>query len=65
MRLRFFADHCVPTSLTNSLQAAGFKVFKLKDYLPADSSDPVVIAKEQELDAFLVSLNGDFADIDR
>jgi hypothetical protein len=31
--------------------------------LPIESPDPVVMAKAQELDALLLSLNGDFADI--
>lgn len=31
--------------------------------MPADSSDSLVIAKAQELDRILVSLNGDFSDI--
>jgi predicted nuclease of predicted toxin-antitoxin system len=39
------------------------KSFALKDVLPAESSDPVVIAKAKEIDAILLSLNGDFADI--
>lgn len=39
------------------------QVFWLRDYIPIDSPDEVVIATAQELDAILVSLNGDFADI--
>jgi len=35
----------------------------LRDLLPVDSSDAVVIAKAQEVNAILLSLNGDFADI--
>ena len=35
----------------------------LEDLLPVDSSDAVVIAKAQEVNAILLSLNGDFADI--
>ncbi|MFQ6094264.1 MAG: DUF5615 family PIN-like protein, partial [bacterium] len=34
-----------------------------RDCIPVESSDWVVISKAQELDAILVSLNGDFADI--
>lgn len=36
---------------------------RLRDLLPAHSPDALVIAKAQEIDAILVSLNGDFADI--
>jgi len=63
MGLRFFADHCVSNYVIQSLQGAGYKVFRLKDYIPMDSTDAVVISKAQELDSILLSLNGDFADI--
>lgn len=63
MSLRFFADHCVPNSVIQNLQESGYEVLRLRDYLPADSSDRLVIAKAQELDAILLSLNGDFTDI--
>ena len=36
---------------------------RLRDHLPTDSPDPLVIAKAQELNSVLVSLNGDFANI--
>jgi len=61
--LRFFADHCVPSSVIQKLQESGYEVLRLRDYLPTDSSDQLVIAKAQELNAILLSLNGDFADI--
>jgi len=61
--LRFFADHCVPNSVVRALREAGHEVLLLRDHLPADAPDPEVIAKAQELDAILLSLNGDFADI--
>jgi hypothetical protein len=35
----------------------------LEDVLPVESSDTIVITKAQEIDAILLSLNGDFADI--
>lgn len=63
MSLRFFTDHCVPNSVTQALRDAGHDVFILREHIPQDSNDAVVIAKAQELDAILVSLNGDFADI--
>ena len=61
MSLRFFADHCVPGSVIQMLQEAGHEVIRLRDHIPLDSSDRLVISKAQELDA--ISLNGDFADI--
>ena len=63
MGLRFFADQCVPNAVVRALHDAGHEVFRVKDYIPVESSDPVVISKAQELDAILISLNGDFADI--
>jgi predicted nuclease of predicted toxin-antitoxin system len=63
MRLRFLADHCVPRSIVQTLRDAGHDVFALSEHLLRDSDDAAVIAKAQELDAILVSLNGDFADI--
>lgn len=63
MALRFFADHCISNLITQSLESSGHEVLRLKDYVPAESPDSVVIAQAQELDAVLLSLNGDFADI--
>ena len=63
MSLRFFADHRVPGSVIQMLQDTGHEVFQLRGYIPADSPDQLVISKAQELDAILLSLNGDFADI--
>jgi predicted nuclease of predicted toxin-antitoxin system len=63
MTLRFFADHCVSNSVIETLRDAGYEILRLKDHIPTDSSDSVVISMAQELDATLISLNGDFADI--
>jgi len=40
------------------LQSLGFEVFRLRDYIPADSPDSLAISKAQELDAVLITLNG-------
>lgn len=61
--LKFFADHCVPTYIINALQDSGFEVYRLRDHIPKDSPDSIVISKAQELNSILISLNGDFADI--
>jgi predicted nuclease of predicted toxin-antitoxin system len=63
MALRFLADHCVSNSTVQSLQEAHHEVLRLKDVLPVESSDTIVIAKAQEIDAILLSLNGDFSHI--
>lgn len=62
-QLRFFADHCVPTSIVQFLRDHGHEVFQLRDCIPKDSPDYLVIQTAQNYQAILVSLNGDFADI--
>jgi predicted nuclease of predicted toxin-antitoxin system len=63
MGLPLFADHCVSNAIMQTLRDVGHDVLRLRDHLPIESPDPVVMAKAQELDALLLSLNGDFADI--
>jgi len=63
MGLRFFADHCVSNEIIHALREVGHEVLRLKDHLPTEARDALVIAKAQELDAILLSLNGHFADI--
>ena len=63
MALRFLADHCISNTIVESLRAAGYEVLRLRDVMPQESPDSVVIDKAQQLDAILLSLNGDFADI--
>lgn len=62
MGLRFFADHCIPNFIIQKLLDAGHEVLRLKDHIPIESPDPIVIATAQRLDSILISLNGDFAD---
>ena len=63
MGFRFFADHCVSNAIMQTLRAGGHEVVRLREQLPVESPDAIVIAKAQQLDAILLSLNGDFADI--
>jgi predicted nuclease of predicted toxin-antitoxin system len=63
MSLRIFADHCVSNFIVLALRSDGHEVFRLRDHIPHASPDTEVIRKAQELDAILLSLNGDFADI--
>ena len=63
MKLRLFADQCVPLEIIETLRQQGHEVLLLRDYLPVRSPDSLVIAKAQELESLLVSLNGDFSDI--
>ncbi len=61
MALRLLADHCLSNYIIQTLQDAGHEVLRLRELLPVESADPVVIAKAQEINAILLSLNGDFA----
>jgi predicted nuclease of predicted toxin-antitoxin system len=63
MPLRFFADHCIANSVIQELQNAGYEVLRLKDHLPIESSDSVVITTAQKLHSILLSLNADFTNI--
>ena len=63
MALRFLADHCISNVIIRALRETANEVVRLKDILPADSADTIVIAKAQEINAILLSMNGDFADI--
>jgi predicted nuclease of predicted toxin-antitoxin system len=63
MSLRFFSDQCVPSEITGHLKQHGHSVTLLREILPINSPDPIVIGKTQELEAILLSLNGDFSDI--
>jgi predicted nuclease of predicted toxin-antitoxin system len=63
MKLRFFADHCIPNSVIQAISSSGYEVFRLKDHILQDSEDSLVIRKAQEINSILLSLNGDFSDI--
>jgi len=63
MNLRFFADHCISNLIIETLQSWDNEILRLRDYIQVDALDHEVILKAQKLDAILVTLNGDFADI--
>jgi len=63
MSLRFFADHCVSNAIIDHPSLQGHEVLRLRDCIQPESPDRFVIARTQESDAILLSLNGDFADI--
>ena len=63
MSLAFLMDQCVPEEIAATLVQQGHKVIRLREVLPIRSPDAVVISKAQELNAILLSLNGDFSDI--
>jgi len=63
MSFRFFADHCVSNAIMQTLREGVHEIARLREHLPVESPDAIVIAKAQQLDAILLSLNGDFSDI--
>jgi predicted nuclease of predicted toxin-antitoxin system len=63
MTLKFFIDQCVPNSVNLTLAEMGYEVLLLREYIPINSPDTIVIATAQEFQSILISLNGDFADI--
>lgn len=63
MSLKFFTDQCVPATIERGLRNKGYEVLVLKKHIPLDSPDEIVIAKAQELDTILISLNGNFSNI--
>ena len=44
MKLRIFADQCVPLEIILALCGLGHEVLLLRDHLPIRSIDPLVIA---------------------
>jgi len=63
VKFRFFIDQCVPHEIALALCKDGHEARLLRDYLPIRSPDRLVLAKAQELNCALFSLDGDFADI--
>jgi len=63
MELQLFADQCMPTVVIESLCSAGYEYMQLKDFLPIESLDSIVISKTLELDAILITLICAFAKI--
>lgn len=62
MSLRLFSDQCVPAEITDLLKRQAHQVLLLREVLPINSPDPIVIEKAQEVASILLSLNGDFAE---
>jgi predicted nuclease of predicted toxin-antitoxin system len=63
VKLRLFADQCIPLEIVLAMRGLGHEVLLLRDHLPIRSVDTLVIAKAQEQECLLLSLNGDFAQI--
>jgi hypothetical protein len=61
--LPFFMDNCVADSVGKALQAAGHDVVFLRDCMPTDTKDPVVVVACTESARILVSHDKDFKQI--
>ena len=61
--MKFFADHCVTESVCRFLEERGHEVVRLRDVLPTDSPDPLVANFAEQLEAILISHDGDFRKI--
>jgi predicted nuclease of predicted toxin-antitoxin system len=53
-------DENVPQDLADMLNGQGHKAEFIRDYVPSGSPDPVVATLSQELEAILLSFDGDF-----
>jgi len=47
----------------DALRATGAEVLRLREHIPTDAPDERVLAMAQQLEAILVFLHGDFANI--
>ena len=56
----FMLDENVPADVASMLRKHGHTADFIRDYVPSGSPDPVVATVSQELEAILLSFDGDF-----
>ena len=61
--MHFMLDENVPADVAEALRARGHTVAWIRDYIPPGSPDPLVATVSQELEAVLISFDGDFQKI--
>ena len=61
--MHFMLDEMVPASVARFLSRQGHTATFIRDYTPPGSADPVVATISQEMNAVLVSFDGDFEKI--
>jgi hypothetical protein len=61
--MHFMLDENVPRDVANMLQSCGHKAEFIRDYVPPGAPDPLVATVSEELEAILVSFDGDFENI--
>jgi predicted nuclease of predicted toxin-antitoxin system len=57
--VKFLLDHDVPEDLTYLLQELGHEVLRLRDVLPQEAADPVVLQFTHEHGCLLLTCNRD------
>jgi predicted nuclease of predicted toxin-antitoxin system len=58
--MHFMLDENVPASVADMLEARGHRVGWIRDFVPPGSPDPLVATISEDLQAILVSFDGDF-----
>jgi predicted nuclease of predicted toxin-antitoxin system len=61
--MHFMLDENVPRDVADMLSARGHKAEYIRDYVSPGAPDPLVATVSQEVDAILVSFDGDFEKI--
>ena len=61
--MHFILDENVPAAVADMLIEQGHKAEFIREYVPPGSPDPLVATVSEELDAILVSFDGDFQKI--
>src|SRR5712671_1307142 len=59
----FMLDENVPQDVADMLNEQGHQAEFIRDYVPPGSPDPLVATVSQELNAILISFDGDFKKI--
>jgi predicted nuclease of predicted toxin-antitoxin system len=58
--MHFLLDENVPHAVAEMLDRHGYRAEFIRDYVPRGASDPLVATLSQDLQAILVSFDGDF-----
>jgi predicted nuclease of predicted toxin-antitoxin system len=61
--MSILVDQCVPRKFVRILKAWGYLVVTVTEHIPANSADTDVIQLAQQLDAVLLSIDLDFANV--
>jgi predicted nuclease of predicted toxin-antitoxin system len=61
--MHFILDENVPMDVANMLAGRGYVAEFIRDYVPPGAPDPLVATVAQELNAVLVTFDGDFQSI--